>query len=223
MTKSCDDTHHPHDHTHHPCNPAVHVHIIEPNTQAIKRALQWSLLINALMAFVTLYAGFAIASTAVLMDSSDFLGDALMYAVSLWALHQSVRVQQRTAHMKIALMAGISGIAIYHMVINRQAGTIPLGEWMLVISSLSMIANSIVLWLLRPFKTQNANIYSAWICSQNDLLVGFTIAVCGVITWYTQSNIPDLITASVLVAISLWSVARYLKFQLDNRDQEHYH
>lgn len=53
--------------------------------------LQLVLAINAVMFVAEGTAGLLAHSTALLADSLDMLGDAFVYALSLYALHRSVR------------------------------------------------------------------------------------------------------------------------------------
>ena len=69
------------------------------------RVLVAVLAINASMFVVEFAAGLLSGSTALLADSLDMLGDALVYGFSLFVLHRSARWRARAALSKGLVMA----------------------------------------------------------------------------------------------------------------------
>lgn len=70
-----------------------------------RRVLQAVLAINAAMFLVESGAGLFAHSTALLADSLDMLGDAFVYAFSLYVLGRGARWQARAALLKTTVMA----------------------------------------------------------------------------------------------------------------------
>ena len=73
-------------------------HCCHTNTETLavlrerqKSVLQIVLAINAIMFMIEFVAGIFAHSTALLADSLDMLGDALVYGLSLYALYRSAR------------------------------------------------------------------------------------------------------------------------------------
>src|SRR6478752_3129206 len=75
------------------------------------RVLWFVLAINAAMFAVEATAGVLASSTALLADSLDMLGDALVYGFSLFVLARSVRWQASAALAKGAFML-VFGLAV---------------------------------------------------------------------------------------------------------------
>jgi Co/Zn/Cd efflux system component len=73
-----------------------------------RRVLQLVLGINGAMFLVEFVAGMAANSTALLADSIDMLGDAIVYGFSLYVVTRGVRWQARAALLKGVIMAAFS-------------------------------------------------------------------------------------------------------------------
>lgn len=63
------------------------------------------LALNGMMFLVEFSAGLLAASTALLADSLDMLGDALVYGFSLYVVHRNARWKAHAALAKAAVMA----------------------------------------------------------------------------------------------------------------------
>jgi len=168
------------------------------------------LAINAVMFLVVVAAGLYASSTALLSDSLDNLGDALTYALSLWAVHLGVRMKARVAFFKglLILLAALAVLAqIGYKLINP---TVPLFEVMGIFSLLSLTANGVCLGLLWRHKTEDINMSSVWECSRNDIAANISVFAAAAAVWATGSNWPDLLIAFFLAVFFLRSAVRVL-------------
>jgi len=168
------------------------------------------LAINAVMFFVVVAAGLYASSTALLSDSLDNLGDALTYALSLWAVNLGVRMKARVAFFKglLILLAALAVLAqIGYKLINP---TVPLFEVMGIFSLLSLTANGVCLGLLWRHKTEDINMSSVWECSRNDIAANISVFAAAAGVWATGSNWPDLLIAFFLAVFFLRSAVRVL-------------
>ncbi len=140
------------------------------------RVLWIFLAINAAMFGIEGYYGLVARSSALLADSLDMLGDALVYGFSLFVLHRSAQWQARAAFAKgiFMLLFGLAvlGEAAYKMVVP----VVPAFETMGVIGALALAANLVCFGLLYRYRGDNLNMSSTWLCSRNDLLptLGFS-------------------------------------------------
>lgn len=168
------------------------------------------LAINAVMFFVVVAAGLYASSTALLSDSLDNLGDALTYALSLWAVNLGVRMKARVAFFKglLILLAALAVLAqIGYKLINP---TVPLFEVMGIFSLLSLTANGVCLGLLWRHKTEDINMSSVWECSRNDIAANISVFAAAAGVWATGLNWPDLLIAFFLAVFFLRSAVRVL-------------
>jgi cation diffusion facilitator family transporter len=175
-----------------------------------RRVLVAVLAINAVMFVLEFGAGVVAGSAALMADAADMLGDALVYAVSLYALARSDRWKAGAAMFKgvFILVLGV-GIAI-NVVIKMQSGVPPSSTLMLVFGSLALVANLVCFRLLWRFRAQDVNMASTFECSRNDLInnVGVLIAAGLVIAF--ASPWPDILIGSAMAALFLRSSWRVI-------------
>jgi cation diffusion facilitator family transporter len=174
------------------------------------RVLKTVLLINAGMFVVEAAAGWLAHSTALLADSLDMLGDALVYGFSLYVLTRSAAWQAAAALAK-ALFMWLFGVLVL-----AEAGykiaypVLPDVELMGGIGVLALIANSICFALLYRHRDDNLNLRSTWLCSRNDLIANSGVLAAALLTFVGQSRWPDIIVGVVIAAVFLMSAARVL-------------
>ena len=137
-----------------------------------KKVLKIVLTINVLLFIVEVTAGFVAHSTALLADSLDMFGDALVYGFSLYVLWRTTESKAMAAMLKGAIMAvfgiAVLGEAIYKMV----AGIVPAAETMGIIGALVLLGNGLCFLLLFRHRSDDLNMRSTWLCSRRFLFQG---------------------------------------------------
>ena len=175
-----------------------------------RRVLVAVLAINAVMFVLEFGAGVVAGSAALMADAADMLGDALVYAVSLYALARSDRWKAGAAMFKgvFILVLGI-GIVV-NVAAKISSGVPPSSTLMLVFGSLALVANLVCFRLLWRFRAQDVNMASTFECSRNDLInnVGVLIAAGLVIAF--ASPWPDILIGSAMAALFLRSSWRVI-------------
>src|SRR2546426_11082635 len=83
-----------------------------------RRMLTIVLWINAVMFVVELVAGLASHSTALLADSVDMLGDAIVYGFSLYVVGRGTAWQARAALLKGGILAAFCAGALAGVVVQ---------------------------------------------------------------------------------------------------------
>ena len=157
-----------------------------------RRVLGVVLAINAGMFLVECLAGLLAHSTALLADSVDMLGDAIVYGFSLYVVSRGVIWQARAALLKGLIMAGFGAVVAAEVSVKLARGTVPSAEVMGGIGLLALLANATCLLLLWRRRADDLNMRSAWVCSLNDVVgnAGVLLASAGVMT--LQSAWPDI-------------------------------
>jgi len=167
--------------------------------------------INASMFGVEVVAGLLAASTALLADSTDMLGDALVYAFSLLVVGRSVRWRAGAALLKGIIMAGF-GLAVL-----AQAGyrffvpEIPDFRLMGVTGGLALAANATCLLLLTRHRHDDLNMRSTWLCSRNDIIANVGVLVAAVSVFAIRSPWPDLAIGLIITAVYARSAVSVLR------------
>lgn len=169
------------------------------------------LAINAVMFGVVLIAGLMASSTALLSDSLDNLGDALTYAVSLYAVSRGARLKAQVALFKGSLIL-LAGIAVLGQVLYKLAfPVVPVFETMGVVSVIALAANGLCLLLLTRHRHDDINMSSVWECSRNDIASNIAVGVAAIGVWLTGSGWPDLLIGFALATLFLRSASSVLR------------
>jgi Co/Zn/Cd efflux system component len=175
-----------------------------------RRTLVAVLVINAIMFVAMVVAATISRSSALLSNSLDNLGDALTYALSLWAVGLGVRIKARVALFKAMLIFG-SALAVAVQIAWRLANpVVPIFETMGIFGLGNIAANALCLWLLTRHRYDDVNMASVYECSRNDVGEGVAVlAAAGGVGWL-GSGWPDLVVASGLLLLFLRSGAHVL-------------
>lgn len=176
-----------------------------------RRTLQIVLVINAVMFVVMVLAALSAGSTALLADSLDNLGDALTYALSLYAVTRGTGVKARVALVK-GLLILVAACVVAGQIIHRLAVPgVPVFELMGLFSLLALFANGICFYLLWRHRHHDVNMSSVWECSRNDIAGNIAVFLAAGGVWLTDSGWPDIVVALGLVLLllrSAWRVVR---------------
>jgi Co/Zn/Cd efflux system component len=167
--------------------------------------------INAVMFLIVVTAGIFAQSTALLSDSLDNLGDALTYALSLYAVSRTNRTKARVALFKGCLILGAGLFVLGQVVYRALVPTVPMFEMMGGIGLLALLANGVCLALLWKHRTEDVNMSSVWECSRNDIASNIAVLLAAAGVWVTASGWPDLLIGGLLAALFLRSAFRVLR------------
>jgi cation diffusion facilitator family transporter len=176
-----------------------------------QRRVLWAVLaVNAAMFLLEFGAGLLARSTALLADSVDMLGDALVYGFSLHVVARGPIWQARAAILKGVIMAGFGAGVLIEVVVKLTRGSVPIAEIMAPIGAVALVANATCLWLLWRRRADDLNMRSAWLCSRNDVVanVGVLLAAAGVAV--TGAVWPDILTGLAIAALFVGSAVGVL-------------
>ena len=168
------------------------------------------LLINLVMFVVEFGASLQAASLSLAGDSLDMLGDALVYASSLYVVNKGRKAQAGSAFFKGVLMF-LFAIALFarasYQLFN---GVTPTAGVMSVVGLIALIANIICLLLLSRHRKDNLNMSSVWICSRNDIIANTSVLAAAGLVFLTQSGLPDLAVGFLLTVVFAKSAGQVL-------------
>lgn len=173
--------------------------------QGRRRVLQVVLAINLAMFVVEMGAGIVARSTALMADSVDMLGDALVYALSLYALSRSDRWKAGAALAKGVTILLFGAWIVVEIGTKVASGVTPLSGLMAIFGSLALAANVACLVLLWRHRGADVNMRSTFECSRNDVIanVGVLLAAAGV--WLTGAAWPDILAGAIVAVLFLRS------------------
>ena len=175
--------------------------------QAYRRVLWAVLAINAVMFLVEIGAGLAAGSASLQADALDFLGDSANYAISLFVVGLALRYRATAALLKGATM-GVFGLWVIGTVVwHAVHGTLPSAFTMGTVGLAALVANAASFGLLWAYRTGDANMRSAWICTRNDVLGNVAVLLAAVGVFGTGTGWPDIIVAAIMAALALQGAA----------------
>ena len=125
-----------------------------------RRVLIIVMLINLAMFVVEFGGGVVARSSALMADSVDMFGDAVVYALSLYALHRGARWEAGAALAKGGIILAFGVAVIFEIADKIANGVPPASGLMLGVGSAALVANLICLALLWRFRRENVNMLS---------------------------------------------------------------
>lgn len=167
--------------------------------------------INALMFIIELAAGLLGNSIALVADSLDMLGDALVYGFSLYVVTRGTAMKAWAALLKGGIMAAfglfVLGQAIYRIAFPQ----LPVVEAIGATGLLALAANCMCFYLLWRHRADDINMSSVWLCSRNDIIANISVLFAAVGVWLSHSGWPDIVVGFALAALFLRSALHVLR------------
>jgi Co/Zn/Cd efflux system component len=187
---------------------------VAPVQDGQRRVLRIVLVINAVMFAVELGAGLLAHSTALLADSADMLGDAVVYGFSLYVIGRGPAWQRRGALLKGGLMAAFGAGVLIEIGLKLARGLTPDAHLMSGIGVLALAANASVLLALWRHRADDLNMRSVWLCSRNDVIANAAVLLAAFGVMLTRSPWPDIavgLSIGALFASSAVEVIRTVR------------
>src|SRR5256714_7016757 len=180
-------------------------HASDPHRgKPVYRRVLWIVLaINATMFMVEIGAGVAAGSASLQADALDFFGDAANYAISLFVIGMALRVRATAALVK-GISMGAFGLWVLGTLLWHLAhGTLPSAITMGTVGVAAFAANPGSFVLLWAYRSGDANMRSAWICTRNDAIGNLAVLLAAVGVFGTGTGWPDIIVAAIMAALAL--------------------
>ncbi|MDR7070353.1 Co/Zn/Cd efflux system component [Pseudoxanthomonas japonensis] len=176
-----------------------------------RRVLLIVLAINALMFFIEFGAGIIAHSSALQADAVDMLGDALVYALSLYVINRGAKWEAGAALAKGGLILFLFAVIVVEIILKLIHGVPPSSKLMLIFGSLALLANLTCLALLWRFRKLNVNMSSTFECSRNDVAANFGVLLAAAGVAWLNSPWPDIVVGSIIALIFLRSAIRVIR------------
>ena len=154
---------------------------------------------------VELISGLLAGSVALLADSLDMLGDALVYGFSLYVVDRGPLWKAKAAAAKAAVMALFGMLVIGQLLYKLVHPQVPTIEAMGAVGALALTANGICFALLWRHRAEDINMRSVWLCSRNDLTANVSVLLAAWAVSVTASSWPDIAVEALICAVFLRS------------------
>lgn len=175
---------------------------LDASNEADRKILQSVLLINLGQSAAGIGLGIWAASTALIGAGLDNLGDASVYALSLYAVGRAAMVKVRAAQLSGFLLIGLAALLLLEALRRFTGGEEPVGPAMMAMAALNATLNLVCLRLLRRHRGEDVNFKASAIFTSNDSIVNGAIVLSGGLVMAFGSNIPDLVLGIVVAAIA---------------------
>src|SRR5712671_8117176 len=179
--------------------------------RAYRLVLFTVLAINAVMFGVEVIAGVAAGSASLQADALDFLGDAANYGISLLVVGMALRYRAMAAFAKGVSMGAFGLWVIATVVWHAVQGTLPSAVMMGAVGFAALTANAVSFGILWFYRTGDANMRSAWICTRNDVLGNLAVLLAALGVFGTGSGWPDIIVAVIMAALAIQGAALVIR------------
>jgi len=163
------------------------------------------LAINVVMFAVEFAAGILAASTSLMADSLDMLGDALVYGFSLYVVARSDAWKSVSAFFKSGIMAAFGVFVLVEALWKAWHPVTPAYEMIGSVGLLALAANAYCLYLLTRHREDDVNMRSVWICSRNDIIANVSVLVAATGVLVTGSQWPDVLIGAGIAILFLRS------------------
>lgn len=183
-----------------------------PETTQQRRVLWAVLLINFSFFVLELTFGFISGSMGLVADSLDNLSDALVYGLSLLVVGATLTRKKMIARWSGYLQLTLAVLGIVE-VTRRFVGTetLPASGTMIVVSALTLIANSVCLYLLQRSKDREAHMQASLIFTSNDIIINLGVISAAVLVGWLDSRTPDLIVGAIVFVVVTSGAVRILR------------
>jgi Co/Zn/Cd efflux system component len=181
----------------------------------LRQAVRLVALLNLSYFLVEFTAAIAIDSVSLFADSIDFLEDASVNVLILFALGWSLRARSRVG-MALALILLVPGIATLWTVWQKIAAPLPPEPVTLSLVGAGALAVNLTcaLILARYRKHSGSLTKAAFLSARNDAYANLAIIAAGILTAFTLSVWPDVIVGLGIAAMNataakeVWEAAR---------------
>ncbi|MCV9388946.1 cation transporter [Reichenbachiella ulvae] len=179
-----------------------------------QKKLLWSVLvINFAFFLIEMTTGFFSQFMGLVADSLDMMADAFVYGISLLAVGSTLNRKKRIARLAgyFQVILALIGFA---EVIRRFVGAEQMPDFttMIVVSFLALIANGVCLYLLQKSKSkEEAHMKASMIFTSNDVIINLGVILAGMLVFWLNSHLPDLIIGTIVFLLVIQGAIRILK------------
>ena len=131
----------------------------------------------------------------------------------------ALRYRAMAAFAKGVSMGAFGLWVIATVVWHAVQGTLPSAVMMGAVGVAALTANAISFGILWFYRTGDANMRSAWICTRNDVLGNLAVLLAALGVFGTGTGWPDILVAATMAALALQGASTVLRQSLGEMRQ----
>lgn len=175
---------------------------IDVGTSQQRQILLAVLLLNVMLVVALMTAGIVADSSGLIANGLDNASDAVVYAISLFAVGRALRWKRAAAAVSGGLLLVFAVGVLVDALRRFVAGSDPVGAVMMLMALGAAAINLLSLWLLKQLRTKDVNLRAAVIFSVNDFVSNGGVLVAGALVAWTGQRWPDLLVGIAVAAIA---------------------
>ncbi|MBZ4035298.1 MULTISPECIES: cation transporter [Flavobacterium] len=168
---------------------------VETNSDSQQSKLLWQVLIvNFSFFLIEIITGFISNSMGLVADSLDMFADSIVYGLALFAVGSTASRKGSVAKISGYFQIGLAVLGLIE-VLRRfvDSDHIPAYGTMIIVSLFALVGNSLCLYLLQKSKSKEAHMEASMIFTSNDIVINMGVIIAGILVYFTNSMVPDLI------------------------------
>ncbi len=191
--------------------------VVPDNSRQERIALLIALALNTVMMFGEAIAGWLANSLGLLADALDMGADAIVYALSLFAVGRSAIRKASLARASAYLQLGLAGLGLAEVVRRFVSDeSLPDATTMVSVSLVALAANAATMIALRRARNGEIHIEASWIFTANDIKINGLVIATALIVVATNSRYPDLMIGALIFGIAASGARRILNLTQQN-------
>jgi Co/Zn/Cd efflux system component len=184
---------------------------VNANDDSHRTTLLQVLVLNFGLTAILVVGGLLADSSALLANALDNASDAVVYAISYFAVVRSIRWKAAAAAVSGILLIILSLGVVAEVIRRFTLGTEPVGAAMIGMAVLAAAINAWCLKLLAAIRREGVNLRAAWTFSINDFLSNFGVVLAGVLVWLLGRSWPDLVVGVIVAVVAGYGGVQILR------------
>ncbi len=174
----------------------------DPVTSQQRRVLWIVLALNVLLVAILAGAGVWADSTGLIANALDNGSDAVVYALSLYAVGRSLQWKRFAAAASGVLLLVFALGVLGDTARRFFSGSEPVGSIMMAMALIAAGINLVCVWLLGRLKHDDVNLRAAETFSANDFIANGGVLIAGALVAWTGQRWPDLLVGLAVAAVA---------------------
>ncbi|MGE3335938.1 MAG: cation transporter [Rhodospirillaceae bacterium] len=148
--------------------------------------------------------------TGLVSGSASLQVDALETGDTMAAGRPILENRFKPRHEAIVTLTGVGFVSLICMWAcftayqNLRYDRLPNTTTMLAVGTVALVANLVVLVLLRRDRAGNASLKAAWQCTRNSILGNVAVITAAIGVDVTHASWPDAVAAGIILPFAVW-------------------
>jgi len=195
---------------------------LEVTTATQRQTLRLLLAVNAFMFLIEIATWLFAHSIAVMADSLNMLADAMVYSISLTAAGSSNQYRVSAARMIGTCQIVLAILVLVDLTRRFIWGNTLEPVAMIGVGAIALLVNLYCLFQISRHWQGKVHMQANWIVSRNDVIASLGIIPAGILAWWLNSRLPDLVMSLLILGLVLHSAINLTRHANGERSQSEF-